>query len=34
VDGVAGSAPGELSRPDGFDLLLPDGTTPTHPYTG
>jgi hypothetical protein len=32
--GVAGSGPGLLDTPDGFDLLAPDGTTPTHPYTG
>lgn len=25
-----GTAPGLLHTPDGFDLLLPDGTTPTH----
>jgi hypothetical protein len=25
---------GLLSIPDGFDLLLPNGTTPTHPQTG
>ncbi len=31
---VAGTAPGLLSIPDGFDLLLADGTTPTHPQTG
>ena len=24
----------ELNIPDGFDLLLPDNTTPTHPTTG
>jgi len=29
-----GTAPGELNTPDGFDLLLPDGSTPTHPVTG
>ncbi len=29
-----GSAPGHLRIPDGFDLLSPEGTTPTHPYTG
>ena len=23
-----------LNTPDGFDLLAPDGVTPTHPYTG
>ena len=27
---VAGTAPGLLKTPDGFDLLLPNGTTPTH----
>ena len=31
---VAGTAPGLLDIPDGFDLLLADGTTPTHPQTG
>ena len=31
---TAGTAPGLLSIPDGFDLLAPDGTTPTHPQTG
>ena len=30
----AGTALGLLSIPDGFDLLLPNGTTPTHPQTG
>ena len=29
-----GSAPGLLNTPDGFDLLLADGSTPTHPATG
>jgi outer membrane protein assembly factor BamB len=29
-----GTAPGQLSIPDGFDLLTPQGTTPTHPTTG
>lgn len=29
-----GTAPGMLSVPDGFDLLLANGTTPTHPQTG
>jgi outer membrane protein assembly factor BamB len=33
-DGVAGSAPGYLKRPDGFDILGPNGTFPTHPPTG
>ncbi|HEY1989495.1 MAG TPA: hypothetical protein VGG43_08530 [Acidimicrobiales bacterium] len=31
---TAGTAVGLLSIPDGFDLLLPNGTTPTHPQTG
>ena len=31
---VPGSAPGLLNIPDGFDLLLPDGSTPTHTPTG
>jgi len=30
----AGTAPGMLNTPDGFDLLTPSGTTPTHPTTG
>jgi hypothetical protein len=29
-----GTAPGMLNTPDGFDLILPDGTTPTHTTTG
>jgi hypothetical protein len=29
-----GTTPGLLNTPDGFDLLLPDNTTPTHPDTG
>jgi hypothetical protein len=29
-----GTAPGLLDTPDGFDLLLPGGATPTHPQTG
>ncbi len=29
-----GTAPGQLAIPDGFDLLNPDGSTPTHPQTG
>jgi hypothetical protein len=33
VTGVAGTAAGMLNTPDGFDLLLPDGTTPTHTPT-
>jgi outer membrane protein assembly factor BamB len=32
--GRPGKAPGELHTPDGFDLLLPNGSTPTHPTTG
>ena len=32
--GVAGTAPGLLNTPDGFDILGPGGTTPTHPSTG
>jgi len=31
---VAGTAPGMLNTPDGFDLLLPDGSTPTHSASG
>lgn len=31
---VAGTSPGRLSIPDGFDLLEPGGFTPTHPTTG
>jgi len=34
VTDVPGTAPGLLNTPDGFDLLLADGTTPTHPQTG
>ncbi len=29
-----GTAPGRLRIPDGFDLLLPNGSTPTHRTTG
>jgi N-acetylneuraminic acid mutarotase len=29
-----GRGPGRLNTPDGFDLLGPEGETPTHPYTG
>lgn len=29
-----GTAPGQLRIPDGFDLLMPGGITPTHPQTG
>ncbi|MHB8457267.1 MAG: hypothetical protein ACYDBS_06205 [Acidimicrobiales bacterium] len=32
--GVKGTAPGLLNTPDGFDLLGPHGTFPTHPATG
>ena len=34
VTNTAGTATGLLNTPDGFDLLLPDGSTPTHPATG
>jgi hypothetical protein len=30
----AGTAAGQLRIPDGFDLLMADGSTPTHPQTG
>jgi hypothetical protein len=30
----AGTSIGMLNTPDGFDLLAPDGSTPTHPTTG
>jgi PQQ-like domain/Kelch motif len=29
-----GKGPDHLRIPDGFDLLAPNGTTPTHPFTG
>jgi outer membrane protein assembly factor BamB len=32
--GEPGTGPNHLRLPDGFDLLAPNGTTPTHPYTG
>jgi hypothetical protein len=32
--GVPGTAPGSLNIPDGFDVLGPQGSTPTHPVTG
>jgi hypothetical protein len=32
--GVAGTAPGLLNTPDGFDILGAGGATPTHPSTG
>ncbi len=34
ITDVSGTAPGMLSIPDGFDLLLPGGVTPTHLQTG
>ncbi len=34
ITDVSGTAPGLLSIPDGFDNLLANGTTPTHPETG
>jgi outer membrane protein assembly factor BamB len=34
VTGHAGRGPNHLHIPDGFDLLSPEGTTPTHPFTG
>jgi outer membrane protein assembly factor BamB len=34
VTGKTGRGPGQLNTPDGFDLLLPDGATPTHRVTG
>ncbi len=34
ITDVSGTAPGLLSIPDGFDILLANGTTPTHPQTG
>ena len=34
VTGRHGTGPGRLHTPDGFDLLLPDGSTPTHRTTG
>ena len=32
--GAPGTATGLLNTPDGFDILGPGGTTPTHPATG
>lgn len=32
--GKPGTGPDHLHIPDGFDLLAPNGTTPTHPFTG
>ena len=34
ITGRHGTGPGKLHIPDGFDLLLPNGTTPTHRATG
>jgi hypothetical protein len=34
VTGRPGTGRGRLNIPDGFDLLLPNGRTPTHPTTG
>jgi len=34
VTGHAGRGPDHLHIPDGFDLLSPEGMTPTHLYTG
>jgi outer membrane protein assembly factor BamB len=34
VTGKAGAAPGLLNTPDGFDILGPGGSTPTHAATG
>jgi hypothetical protein len=34
ITDVSGTAPGLISIPDGFDNLLANGTTPTHPQTG
>jgi hypothetical protein len=34
VTGKKGRGPGRLHTPDGFDLLLPNGSTPTHRTTG
>jgi hypothetical protein len=34
INDQAGTSPGMLNTPDGFDLLLPDGATPTHTATG
>jgi hypothetical protein len=31
---ASGTGPNQLNTPDGFDLLAPDNTTPTHPQTG
>jgi hypothetical protein len=34
ITGHPGRRPGMLNTPDGFDLLLPNGSTPTHRSTG
>ena len=34
VTGEPGTGPDHLHIPDGFDLLAPNGSTPTHPFTG
>jgi hypothetical protein len=34
ITGKHGTASGRLHTPDGFDLLLPNGSTPTHRTTG
>jgi hypothetical protein len=34
ITDLAGTTPGLVSIPDGFDNLLANGTTPTHPGTG
>jgi outer membrane protein assembly factor BamB len=34
VTGKPGTAPGLLNTPDGFDLVLQDGSTPTHAASG
>jgi hypothetical protein len=34
ITGRHGTGPGRLHTPDGFDLLLPNGSTPTHRTTG
>jgi outer membrane protein assembly factor BamB len=34
ITGQPGTGIGHLNTPDGFDLLGPGGTTPTHPQTG
>jgi len=34
VDDISGTVLGPLNTPDGFDLLAPNGTTPTQRWTG